>query len=84
MLRVEPKLPGSKTGSRRFPEAEDCEAEDSSRTDRDSNRRVEVDIPTEETYMTYETYIGEAERRGSNKRARYRGGNGRARGNVRT
>ena len=70
--------------SQQFPEAEDCEAGDSSRTDRGSNRRVEVDIRTEETYMTYETYICEAERRGSNKRVRYRGGNGQARGNVRT
>ena len=45
-------------------EAEDCEAEDSSRaqTESDNNSRVEVDIRTEVTYMTYETYICEAEK----------------------
>ena len=49
---------------KQFPEAEDCEAEDSScvQTESDNNGRVEVDIQTEETYMTYETYICEAEK----------------------
>ena len=49
---------------KQFPEAEDCEAENSSRarTESDNNSRVEVDIRTEETYMTYETYICEAEK----------------------
>ena len=52
------------TRVKQFPEAEDCEAEDSShvQTESDNNSRVEVDIRTEETYMTYETYICEVER----------------------
>ena len=51
--------------------------EDSShmQTESDSKSQVEVDIRTEETYMTYETYICESERRGLNKRVRYQGGN---------
>ena len=52
------------------------------RRQRDNNSRVEVDIRTEETYMTYGTYICETEGRGPNTRVRYRGGNGRARGNM--
>ena len=41
-----------------------CEVEDSSRvqTESDSRSQVKVDIRTEETYMTYETYICESER----------------------
>ena len=52
------------TRVKQFPEAEDCEAEDSSRaqTESDNNSQVEVDIRTEETYMTYETYICEVEK----------------------
>ena len=47
---------------KQFLEVEDpknCEAEDSScvQTESDSRSRVEVDIRTEETYMTYETYM---------------------------
>ena len=53
----------SVTRVKQFLEAEDCEAEDSSRTRTESdNSRVGVDIRTEETYMTYETYICEAEK----------------------